>query len=92
MEIAPGAQDLFEAWEGSNQVRSYICLVEISFIYHVILEANVFGYAFCFRPLFSGGVALVPLYVSFTWPSDRQNAVGPSVDAPDSLQSQWITQ
>ena len=22
MEIAPGAQDMFEAWEGSNQVRN----------------------------------------------------------------------
>ena len=92
MELSPGAQDIFEAWEGSNQVCGHNVLApQRSDQYRKIPEANVSLCPLCFGHMFSLGPAILALYVSVARTSNCSDTVIASMDAPITLQSRCLT-
>jgi hypothetical protein len=92
MELSPGAQDIFEAWEGSNQVcrRNTYFLVRTLITAMMITEAIISLGTLCRGVSLSLRLVVLPLYVPFLRVTDHKNALITSMDAPIELQSLWL--
>lgn len=83
MDMAPGAHDLFEAWEGSNQVRDHHVLLCYMYLTHCAsIETNVSFSSLCLCGCVPDQSAVVAPHLPRAWATYRGDTGLAPVDAP----------